>query len=230
MTTRRTPAYSEKLDAALRLAAAAHYEDMRKGSQIPYVMHPFHVGLILDRYGFDEDLVIAGILHDVLEDPEFEARSIQDRLRAVCPELTSAAGGGAFRDAVVDYIRQRFGETVLALVEHVTEQKTDGNGEDRPWKVRKDEQLAALDGVSRDVAALKAADCLHNLHAMTRDVRENGTDSLFRFKGGPDGAWWYYSNVVRLVSPVLGNGHPLVTELEEALSEFTGTLTSAGVL
>ena len=65
--------WSTRIDAALRFAAAAHHEDVRKGTQIPYVMHPFHVGLILDRHGFSEDVVVAGILHDVLEDPDYEA-------------------------------------------------------------------------------------------------------------------------------------------------------------
>jgi (p)ppGpp synthase/HD superfamily hydrolase len=65
-SSRAATSWSARVDAALRFAAAAHHEDVRKGTQIPYVMHPFHVGLILDRHGFPEDVVIAGIFHDVL--------------------------------------------------------------------------------------------------------------------------------------------------------------------
>ena len=84
---RLTTGCSARLDEALRFAAAAHHEDVRKGTRIPDVMHPFHVALILDRHGFSEDVVIAGLLHDVLEDPKYEAPAVQDRLRAVVPAL-----------------------------------------------------------------------------------------------------------------------------------------------
>ena len=59
---RRAAAYSERIDAALRFAAAAHGDQVRKGTNVPYVMHPFHVGLLLDRHGYAEDVVVAGIL------------------------------------------------------------------------------------------------------------------------------------------------------------------------
>ena len=225
MSTRhapRLPAYSENLDAALRLAAAAHYEDMRKGSQVPYVMHPFHVALILDRLGFHEDLVIAGLLHDVLEDADFARRPVRSRLKAVCPEIKASAATSAatFRRATVAYVRAIFGRRVLELVEHVTERKTDAAGKARPWGDRKAEQLAALQDATLDVCALKAADCLHNLHAMARDVRRSGPATLTRFKGGPEGTWHYYSGVVGIVTPRLGARHPLVRELAGALIDF----------
>jgi (p)ppGpp synthase/HD superfamily hydrolase len=218
----RAMGYSERVDAALRLAAAAHYQDMRKGTQIPYVMHPFHVGLILSRHGFDEDVMIAGILHDVLEDPRYEDAVVQERLLAVCPQLGfhPASRGAGFKQAVVAHILDVFGERVLDLVEHVTEQKTDGDGRKRPWKVRKEGQLAALADAPRDLCALKAADCLHNLRSMTRDLRRSGPDSLTRFKGGPEGSWWFYSSVVERVSPGLGPGHALANELADALGSF----------
>jgi len=218
----RTPAYSEKFDAALRLAAAAHYEDMRKGTAIPYVMHPFHVALILDRCGCHEDLVLAGVLHDVLEDTEFSRVSVRTRLRSVCPGIkaSAAATASTFRRATVAYIRTAFGRRALGLVEHVTEQKTDAAGKARPWADRKAEQLAALAGASLDVCALKAADCLHNLHAMARDVRQRGTGALTRFKGGPEDTWDYYAGVVGIVAPRLGATHPLARELAAALDDF----------
>jgi (p)ppGpp synthase/HD superfamily hydrolase len=40
----------------------------RKGKDIPYITHPLIVGLILARAGAGEEVVIAGILHDTIED------------------------------------------------------------------------------------------------------------------------------------------------------------------
>lgn len=226
MTAHRTSAYSEKIDAALRLAAAAHYQDMRKGTEIPYAMHPFHVALILDRHGFGEEVVIAGLLHDVLEDPRFETRVVQDRLRSVFPALGPAMPGDPrFIDRVVGFIANAFGSRVLELVVHVTEKKADASGERRPWRTRKEEQLAAMAGADADVCALKAADCLHNLRSVAREVREHGTDTLVRFRGGPDGSRWYYSGIVDRVVPTLGPDHPLSRELAQALAEFVSLLS-----
>ena len=62
------PLFSHRLDAAYKLAAIVHAKQMRKGTLIPYVAHPIHVASILARAGCSEDVVIAGVLHDVLED------------------------------------------------------------------------------------------------------------------------------------------------------------------
>jgi len=61
-------AYSLKLYDAIELAARAHHGQVRKGSEIPYLVHPLAVAGILIRANCPEHLVIAGILHDTLED------------------------------------------------------------------------------------------------------------------------------------------------------------------
>lgn len=58
----------ERLDLAIRFAANAHAEQKRKISDIPFISHPFGVAMLLQRYGFPEDWVIAGLLHDIIED------------------------------------------------------------------------------------------------------------------------------------------------------------------
>ncbi|HSO62167.1 MAG TPA: HD domain-containing protein [Desulfobacterales bacterium] len=61
-------AYSLKLYDAIELAARVHRGQVRKGTEIPYIVHPLAVAGILIRANFPEHLVIAGILHDTLED------------------------------------------------------------------------------------------------------------------------------------------------------------------
>ncbi|MBK7402819.1 MAG: bifunctional (p)ppGpp synthetase/guanosine-3',5'-bis(diphosphate) 3'-pyrophosphohydrolase, partial [Myxococcales bacterium] len=103
--------YSERYARALGIAARAHRDQVRKGKDVPYVTHPVHVARILDRHGFSEDLVLAGLLHDVLEDTAVSEQ-----------ELLDAVGG-----------------EVVALVRAVTETKSE-DGVERSWEVRKAEQ------------------------------------------------------------------------------------------
>jgi len=216
---------SARLDEALRFAAAAHHEDVRKSTRIPYVMHPFHVALILDRHGFSEDVVIAGLLHDVLEDPNYEAPAVQDRLRAVVPALrASATDGSAFGRAVERYIEDAFGQAVLDLIRHVTEQKRDSSGKKRDWRVRRQEQLKALEGAAVEQSALKAADALHNLISITMDIKADGIDIMRRFNAGAASTRWYYERATELITLRLGEGHALSRELSGALAEFLAAL------
>jgi (p)ppGpp synthase/HD superfamily hydrolase len=180
--------YSSRFDDALNFAACAHDRQVRKGSGdpgIPYIVHPVHVATILMRHGFDEDVVIAGLLHDTVEDT----------------------------DASMDAVSARFGARVAELVGGVTEKKAEAGGEKRPWRVRKEEQLAHLGGADAPCAALKAADALHNCAATLADVRRDGAAVWGRFNASPADSVWYYREITRLCGARLGDGHALVREL-----------------
>jgi len=56
------------IDRAIQLAARAHQGQNRKGTDIPYISHPFGVAVLLCRAGCPDEVVIAGILHDTIED------------------------------------------------------------------------------------------------------------------------------------------------------------------
>lgn len=58
------------IDQALEFAAYAHRDQKRKGTEIPYISHPLAVGMILQRARCTEEEIVAGILHDTLEDTE----------------------------------------------------------------------------------------------------------------------------------------------------------------
>ena len=62
--------FSELINQAAEFAAVSHRDQLRKSPEVdlPYLQHPYMVGLILQRAGFDDEVVAAGILHDVLED------------------------------------------------------------------------------------------------------------------------------------------------------------------
>ncbi len=188
------PGYSPRYDAALKLAAYAHSAQRRKGSNIPYVVHPVHVSVILLRYGFPEDLVTAGLLHDVVED----------------------------QDVSLAEIEAEFGPEVARLVAAVSEQKKEA-GVERPWEVRKQEQLDHLREAGEDVLALKAVDVLHNVHSIAYSLRSDGPAIWDSFKRGPEVSLWYYRRGASLVRMRLG-AHPLVEELDEAIQDLESAI------
>ena len=61
----------------MEVAARAHHGQVRKHTSLPYITHPFGVALILLQYGFGEDLIIAGLLHDTVEDSDMTVGEIE---------------------------------------------------------------------------------------------------------------------------------------------------------
>ena len=68
----------EKIFKALEFAAKAHENQYRKKSDIPYISHPCAVGMLLQKEGCSEDVIIAGILHDTIEDTHFTLDDVKN--------------------------------------------------------------------------------------------------------------------------------------------------------
>ncbi len=83
-------AYGARLYDAIELAARAHHGQVRKGTEIPYLVHPLAVAGILIRANCSETLVIAGILHDTIEDTPFTVDDIRSRFGREVAELVMA--------------------------------------------------------------------------------------------------------------------------------------------
>lgn len=192
------PAYSPRYDAALALAARAHRAQLRKGTNLPYIAHPVYVSIILLRHGFGEDLAIAGLLHDVVEDT----------------------------DVALDTIQAEFGPTVASLVAAVTETKA-VDGVELAWEQRKAEKLERLYSSGPDVAALKAADALHNAHSLIRDLQADGPAVWARFKRGPQQSIDYYRAICAGVNAKLG-AHPLAIELSDTVDDLHRVAAAVG--
>ena len=162
-------------NAALAMAAEAHRGQIRKGTAnalglpLPYITHPVAVATLVQRYGGDEDQIIAALLHDVLED-----------------------GGPAWREP----IRAAFGAGVLALVEFCTDGVPDAAGHKPPWRVRKEAYLAHLRAATGPGLLVSACDKLTNLQAILLDLTEIGESVWERFTAGKEGSLWYYASLV----------------------------------
>ncbi len=127
------------------------------------------MALILDRAGFSEDVVIAGLLHDIVEDT---AASLTD-------------------------VASRFGEPVSELVRHCSEVKNDDQGNTRPWIDRKRDHLAALVQAPAEAHGILLADKLHNLICIELDLRE-GRPVWSEFHAEREQVLWYYRAAIDL--------------------------------
>ncbi|HUP27065.1 MAG TPA: HD domain-containing protein [Chloroflexia bacterium] len=107
------------IEEAIELAARAHRGQLRKASDLPYISHPYAVGMLLARAGCPEEMVAAGILHDTVEDTQ----------------------------VTLEDIRTAFGPGVAAIVEGCSESDKSAGWEERkkhtlaylrtaPWEVR----------------------------------------------------------------------------------------------
>lgn len=82
----------KRINEAIQFAYKAHFGQERKSTGVPFITHPFAVGMMLAREGYDEDVIIAGILHDVWEDTEVELTEIGELFGAeVCMLVWSAS-------------------------------------------------------------------------------------------------------------------------------------------
>ena len=68
-----------KIFQASIMASAAHQGQKRKGTDIPYISHPMSVAIILAENGASTNVVIAGLLHDTVEDGGIRLEEIRDQ-------------------------------------------------------------------------------------------------------------------------------------------------------
>ena len=186
--------FSPTLDRALAVSATAHRHQERKGSQVPYIIHPVHVAILLMRHDFPEEVIVAALLHDVVDDTT----------------------------VTVEELARDFGPEVARLVAAVSEQKLEGT-ELLPWRHRKEAQLAHLKSADRHIAAIKTADALHNLRATLSDLHRQGNQVWQRFRGSQTEHLWYYESLSEVLKSKLGD-HPLSHELAQAIRELRSHL------
>ncbi len=79
------------IEKAIEVAAKAHDHQYRKATSLPYITHPFTVGMLLMNYGYAEEIVAAGILHDTLEDTELTLEDLRRDFGDVIAELVKGA-------------------------------------------------------------------------------------------------------------------------------------------
>jgi (p)ppGpp synthase/HD superfamily hydrolase len=152
---------------AFHFAAEKHSGQTRKASTIPYITHLMGVASLVLEAGGDEDLAIAALLHDVVED---------------C--------GGA---PMLKEVRRRFGSRVAKVVDGCTDADTHPKP---PWRDRKEKYIRHLKSADADTRLVSAADKLNNVRSIVSDYRVVGESVWSRFSGGREGTLWYYRTLL----------------------------------
>lgn len=75
---------------AIEFASLKHKHQKRKGTNIPYIVHPVEVMYILKEEGFDEDTVISGLLHDTVEDTKTTINEIEEKFNKTIANYVNA--------------------------------------------------------------------------------------------------------------------------------------------
>jgi len=159
----KPPHLGTRLQKAFRYAADKHAGQTRKQTAVPYLSHLMAVASLVMESGGDEDMAIAALLHDVVED---------------------CGGMPRLRE-----IHTMFGERVAKIVEGCTDSFSDPK---LPWIVRKNEYLTRLKSEDAETRLVSASDKLHNVRTIIADYRYDGESIWKRFSGGRDGTLWYY--------------------------------------
>ena len=191
---------TERFADAVKLAVQLHRDQVRKGTDVPYISHLLRVAGMVLEFGADEDTAIAAILHDAVEDQ------------------------GGLPTAML--IRERFGERVLRFVLGCSDSVTGTDQPKRPWRERKEASIAAIKNLDPETRLIVACDKLDNLRSMVNAYPDTGPDFWKRFSGGRDGTLWYYHSMIAALRDT-GNS-PLMGELELTLARLE-TMIEAGV-
>lgn len=191
------PGYSDMVNHAFAFAAKHHDRQVRKGTRMPYLTHPANVALMLTRYGRDEATVVAGILHDVVED------CVRD---------------GYTREMLERRIGEKFGANVLEIVLGVTYRQVDDDDVELSREERKADYLTRLSTANEAALWVCAADKVHNASTILSDLRRTmDPQSVWsRFSAGREGTIQWYADVLNRLDEI-GFKAPIVEELREAV-------------
>jgi (p)ppGpp synthase/HD superfamily hydrolase len=157
--------------------ARQYHTEFRKGTDIPYMAHLLGVAaLVMGEAGgrilVTEDMVLAALLHDVVEDH-----------------------GGMTR---LHELEQRFGANVARMVKGLSDSFAESQHSKGEWKKRKSEYIERLRHEPDDVLLISAADKLYNAKAILDDFNEIGEAIWERFKRGADEQLWYFDELLAI--------------------------------
>ena len=162
---------SDRFNQALVYAHNLHREQPRQGKDIPYIGHLLGVASLVLESGGDEDMAIAALLHDAVEDQ-----------------------GGRPR---LKEIEKLFGARVAHIVWGCTDSDEVDPSRKPPWCERKKKYLVHLEQeAGPHVRLVSAADKVYNARAVLLDHYDIGDAVFERFSQGKQGTLWYYRALV----------------------------------
>jgi (p)ppGpp synthase/HD superfamily hydrolase len=193
---------TERFTNAVEYARRLHTE-FRKGTEVPYMAHLLGVAaLVMGEAGggvpVTEDMVIAALLHDAVEDH---------------------GGAPRLRD-----IEEKFGADVARMVEGLSDTFAEDHDKKEGWEERKVAYIERLRGEADDVLLISAADKLYNAKAILEDFREIKHAVWERFKRGADQQLWYFNELLKVFRAHPPNR--IVNDLERVVRELAGLVNA----
>jgi (p)ppGpp synthase/HD superfamily hydrolase len=205
-------------DDALRIAAVVHAGQTWKGTSLPYLTHVVRVARHLEQAGAAAPVVLAGLLHDTLEDLE-DSADLRVALRDIDPTFDAPPGDKGLLAAVTRLIDARVGVETRLLVEAVTSRAREDGEDVQARRARRRRQLDHLRVATDDVVRLKAADTWANVTEMAREVDARGIAGA-RLKAPVDELRWYYGEIVAIVGARLAPDDVLAVSLKVAFGKL----------
>jgi (p)ppGpp synthase/HD superfamily hydrolase len=176
---------------AFEYANTWHKDQARKGTVLPYILHPMGVASLVLEAGGDEEQAIAALLHDVPEDCGGEARLAE--------------------------IKGMFGDRVEKIVRGCSDSLVADREDKAPWRERKQAHIKHIATADMDTLIVTAADKVHNGRAIATDLQAIGDQVWSRFNAPREDILWYYKSFhqgleAREVTKALTN--PLMSAIE----------------
>jgi myo-inositol-1(or 4)-monophosphatase len=164
---------TERIAQATEFAASAHDGSYRKGTQnpqIPYISHAIEAGIIAQSLTDDEDVIIAAILHDVVEDTNYELSDIEER----------------------------FGSRVANFVSYESEEKMKDKPAKDTWKQRKEEFLEQLKTAPIEAKMICLSDKVSNMRLSSKTYQQKGDEMWLVFnQTDKKEQEWYYRSIAK---------------------------------
>lgn len=175
--------YSDRINHAFAYAAKHHDQQVRKGTRLPYLTSPANVAVILTRYGRDEDTVVAGILHNVVEDCLRDGWSLEK---------------------LEERIGTKFGNSVLGIMLAVAERRVDDDGVELSHDDRRADCLTRFALAGEESLWVAAAHNLHDVSSILSDLRRTAFPETVwgRFSAGKDGTVRKYVEIASRLDEV----------------------------
>jgi (p)ppGpp synthase/HD superfamily hydrolase len=161
------------LNKAIIFAVDKHAGMVRKGADVPYIVHPLEAVSIAAGITGDPEILAAAALHDVVEDTPTTMAEIESE----------------------------FGRRIAELIAADNEDKMPGMPPSESWKARKEATIKVLQSASLDEKIIVLADKLSNIRAIHRDVNSMG-DALWEKFNQKDKRMheWYYRSIAECLS------------------------------
>jgi (p)ppGpp synthase/HD superfamily hydrolase len=187
---------SSLIQEAIEVALLAHSDQKRKTREVPYIVHPLAVALLVSQAQGTTDQVVSAILHDTVEDSPPDNK------------------------ITFDFLERKFGENISSLVRELTEQS-----KTVPWHERKEEMRTRLRSASKEALLVKAADVLHNLIEKRLAFGRMGEEAFSFFAVSKEEQMESHQKTIYILEEAWKE-NPLLEELKSVYHDFVSEVNT----